>query len=300
MRQDRPRRLRLRKGEEKRIITILANVPQTEPGVTIGPYVGEPFPVEYREDCHVYVPLEVGAEGYYALYAPLDRHILEANYLRVARPVIYQRSWHLEVYVAGGGLMGPGERFEICYYYPRHYRREAHGRSVPGAYPSGSAPPLHLLPSTAIRWEDDQTATGPEKAEMLFAGYHTVTIGRHSYDCMRVIDIHREEVEGDGSHVKVRLPEDDDVWDGYVSRDGRTVFVRRFATEAWLAEQRRRDDASPQYRGSGCPVGDELAGVPRLQYYVVTFWHWHDILTSVALAPTDWQACRWGVPCRRR
>lgn len=258
-----PRWPRLSRSEERRIAALLAQIPATAPEIRIRPLEGEEFEVDFREGPDCFVPLEIGAVGFYAEYDAQSRRLLEANFLKVTRRVKVSGMWCFEVYETGGA---PVEgRFEICWHGPGYFRVRPMStcRLDPLSPLDRVEFPRRLPPRTVSPRAGAEVTNAPEAG---IAGYCVLTVGGREHECMRVLSIACNPDE----------PKNAVLDDAYISRDGRTVLVRRFRS----LEHFSRD---AEHCLGGAQEDGRIIGVDRLNYKGEDFEHWFDILTDVGL-----------------
>jgi len=262
---------------ERRLTAFFSRLPAVEPEINIHPLQGERFEVDYREPEAGGVPLEIGAEGFYADYGAGSRRLREATKLRVARRVQVRGMWCLEMVGVGGApTLG---RFELSWAMHKFYRmRRGYAYLCDLLEPEERRRfpfPRHLAPDEVLQWSDTETVNGPETNDPYFSGYCLVTVGGHDHECMRVIwpSPDREGPFRSGL---------DEV---FISKHGRSVLVRRFALPQYLLKDRL---------GPPDGVDDDSVGESKITYNGTTFQHWFDMLTDVSLGPSLKPRCRFG------
>lgn len=243
-----PKKLRLPKTSERRIIALLSSLPRTEPEIKVVPLAAD-FEIELVDQPDYFVPLRVGEEAFYAEYDARDGHqFLEASFVRAARRVRSEGEWCLDVYETGGG--DDNGRFSLCWdlvYHPRY------------------KPSPLFTPTEDAKMVDDTYH---------FAGYATVTVGGAEHECMRLVYPYQS---GD-------KPESRCLDEIYVSRDGRVVLRRRYRSleeyTEWTDWLKERGFQRP-YRETW--EDDFTTARSRLTYNGQDFYHWFDTLTDLTL-----------------
>jgi len=283
-----PKKLRLPKTSERRIIALLSLLPRAEPEIGIGPLEAD-FEVDLREYPDCFVPLEEGKEGFYAEYDGREDHeFLEASHLKVARRVKAHGTWCLEVYETGGA--DEDGRFGLIWDIPAHYRVTAGSvcsfDSMLGA-DLGKPLPTHLTPTGAVKVIGDAEIEGPSGPTYHFAGYATVSVGGIEHECMRLFYPYQSGEK----------PEALGLDDLYVSRAGRVVLLRRYRSQEELAEWQA---VVHEHGWQGGPAGEEDFPVGRRQlaYNGQAFYHWFDTLTDLTLGRL--MAPEWAPPRKKK
>jgi len=266
-----PQWLKLKKSYIKHVTSVLSGVPTAVPEIEISPYPGGPFDVLTDEADECFVPLVVGAEGFYADYDAETGELLEVSHQRVARRVKARGMWSHEVYTTGGDFVGG--QFRLDRYGPTYYRKTGAGTVGFNEFGDGSTFPRHLRALDEVHWLDDNRGAGPGSEVAAVAGLRTVRIGELVAECLQVVSLRlypsdeEEEEIGD-------LPRP--VWleARYIAREGRTVLLRRFCTPEHMRLLARH----------GIGKEDEWPGTrSKITYNGTEFFHWFDLVTDIGL-----------------
>lgn len=276
MRIHQPRYRSLRKPEGLRVAGTLGRIPLTEPEVVIQPLEGEGFEIEYNEGPESFVPLEAGAEGFYADYDAASRRLLEANYVQVPRRVMAQGMWCMEVYETGGVVMDG--RLNVEWRERVFYRvgKDSIFRFDPLLPEVRREFPRHVGPDVTVKLANADTAKGPKVPGPHVAGFCTVEIGGRQSECVRLLSVSEEPGQPKGAIL-------DDV---YIERGGRTVLVRRLQSpESHEAYAELFAAVKPKGQRRSKAKDKWPEGRAKLSYNGSEFYHWFDILTDAAVAP---------------
>lgn len=259
----RPKWLRLKRTQQRRIEKLLKCFPHTEPEITVHPYDGEPFEVTVPGAPEHFVPLEIGAEEVYADYDAQSRAFEEANHLWVARRVRVHGVWCFDVYETGGDLIDGC--FEVIW---RHAQCKRVGRDTIRSFDSGNREEIDRFPrwlglSVDVRWTDG-VVEGPDLG---VAGYTTVDVAGRSFECMCVVKVERF---------------DEDLYDGgpwlrtlYFTRAGRLILSRTYLSRKDLLREIERSERYEK--------GFEPTGIGGVTWNGLEFVHWYDRLSGLAL-----------------
>lgn len=99
-------------------------------------------------------------------------------------------------------------------------------------------------------------------AEALGCGLYTVTVGAQSFECLRVLDPGQEEASEKGILVEA-----------FITRHGRTILFRRYNGRLW----------GIGLESTRSPWDEQLPANQRIVIDGVTYVHWYDCLTHLAL-----------------
>ena len=266
-----PRERRLTKRRQREIVRLLSSVPRSVPKIDISHGKSLGFEPVFQECDHYYVPLQVGAEAFYAEYDADDGSFLEATFLNTTRRVKAWGTWRFEVRETGGDYLGGS--FEIIWDWAHYFHLGPARVSVSGLIYDNiiTCPyPTRLTPSEEVKLQDDSTMEGPADELPHFAGYSSVRVGGIEHQCMRLV----------GAWQCGEKPEARRLDDAYVSEMGRTVLARRYQS---LEDYEEDLDMLPPELQEAERKKDWPAGRPKLTYNGQAFHHWFDSLTDQAL-----------------
>ena len=115
-------------------------------------------------------------------------------------------------------------------------------------------------PDGSYRQSAQHVRPGEEVEAM---GVYEVSIGERSFTCLRVLD------------VSPTPSEQDELMEGYLTREGRTVLCRRYNGRRWQRAEGSAHEEKP-------PWDEEFPTHNRIVIDDVTFVHWYDCLTDQA------------------
>lgn len=117
---------------------------------------------------------------------------------------------------------------------------------------------------------DGSFSGGSDRDSIVAAGVFEVHVDDRSFTCLRVFE------------TDPGATETDDLIEAYVTREGRTLLLRRHNGNRW-----GKRDAPPQDWGTGLTWTEDLPGAGRVVVDGVTYVHWYDCLTDVACGIAD-------------
>lgn len=259
--------------------------PMQRPEIRIEPSKEQLFEVDWRELAWWFVVPEVGDHAVWAIYNPPEWKLTDCEDLTAVRPAIVAGIEGVEIalldYVAADSETYPQTMFgrltenrvewlatmlradgktklytlldegfdEDWGESQRHVRHT--GRFT--EQPDGS---LH---------QDSERIVEGESVEAL--GVCEVTIGSHTFTCLRVIDVRPE------------LNEKGILMEAYLTREGRTVLCRRYNGRLWKYGRK--------YAGDDRPWDERFPDHNRIVIDGVTFVHWYDCLTGLTTDCSD-------------
>jgi RNA polymerase sigma factor (sigma-70 family) len=260
-----------RDGEEPMSATRSINLPATRPLISIKPLDGVSFEVDFQEDPWHFALLEVGSQTQWASYDPPDwRRTSVCNTEVLGKAVVHGEAC-LEIradqYENGLWRENATRHYvQVGDQFIKYLAVMSRQTDIPHLN-TFLDEHFHLIwgQRTPRFWTDDGrfqvvaenrlVTVAPHQAGGL--GYFAVTIGEKVFPCLRVLDT--EWATGsDGILVEA-----------YLTQEGRTVLFRRYNGEAWR------------------PASNWLKAAEnnqRLTLDGVTYIHWYDCLSSVAVS----------------
>ena len=257
--------------------------PARGPEIEIAPLDVEPFPVDCRELWSWFVVPQLGERAVWATYDAPSWGLTGVTELHAARPARVHDVKGVEIEVAEWEPDGSrdwtmygrvtdvfvewlatvtsdgGER--VVYTFLEEGFDHDWGRMGRRIEDKGR---FRAVSADSYRWE-------PGAETEMGAGVYEVRIGERRFTCLRALDVNTDP-EGE-------LGEENGIlFEAFLTEQGRTVLGRRYNARRWGTLK----DGKHAYR-SRATWDEELPESRRVSINGVTFVHWHDCLSGIAL-----------------